>query len=172
MLSPKHQTQLLNLGLKHILPSSLPSTHTILKEYAHLSRCLRLKHFFKDKDNTLPLNPFKLPNPNWKPPNNYTPLEHILNKHHINLHNSLKSIKIKPTKLPPHFSIALKTLRNNKNIIILSIDKNVGVCVFDKNTYYQKSLYHMSDKTTYKVVPTYPLKELVYKLHNIVRKYT
>ena len=166
----KHETQLLSLGLKHILPSSPPSSPTLLKEFDSLSRTLRLKHFFKDVDSS-PLNPFKLPNPSWQPPTKYTPLENIIAKHQTIFRDTLHTLKLKPTKIAPHLSLALQSLKKNNKIIILPADKNVGVCVLDKDTYYNKAIEHLSDTNTYKKVSHYPLEELSYRLKNIVNNH-
>ena len=164
-----NETQLLSLGLKYVPPSSLPSTNTILKEFSSLSRALRLKHFFRDMDST-PLNPFKLPNPNWNPPSQYPPLENIIKKHENLLLSILQQPKPKPIRTPLHLRTALKNLRNNSQIIILPADKNMGVCVLDKDTYYEKAINHLSDTTTYRKVTHFPLEELLYRLNSIVQK--
>ena len=166
----KHETQLLNLGLKHILPSSPPPPLILLKEFDSLSRTLQLKHFFKDEDNS-PLNPFKLPNPSWQPPTKYTPLENIIVKHQTLFSNTLHTLKLKPTRIPLHLLQALRSLRNNNRIIILPADKNVGVCVLNKDTYYNNVVEHLSDSNTYRVVSHYPLEELSYRLKKIVNNH-
>ena len=166
----KHETQLLNLGLKHILPSSPPPPLILLKEFDSLSRTLRLKHFFKDEDNS-PLNPFKLPNPSWQPPTKYIPLESIIVKHQTLFRNTLHKLKLKPNRIPLHLSQALRSLRNNNRIIILPADKNIGVCVLNKDTYYNKVVEHLSDSNTYRVVSHYPLEELSYRLKKIVNNH-
>ena len=99
-----NETQLLSLGLKYIPPSSLPSTNTILKEFSSLSRSLRLKHFFRDMDST-PLNPFKLPNPNWNPPSQYIPLLKILLKN-MKISFCLYSNNLNPNLLGHHSTFA------------------------------------------------------------------
>ena len=134
----QHEFQLLRLGLKHILPSSPPSSPILLKEFDSLSRTLRLRHFFKDVDNP-PLNPFRLPNPTWQPPTKYTPLENIIAKHQTIFRDTLHTVKLKSSRIAPHLSLALQSLNNNRRIIILPADKNVGVCVVNKDTYCNKA---------------------------------
>ena len=131
----KLETKLLNLGLKFIPPSAPPTSTSILLEFQNLSRSLRLRHFFRDDDSTTPQNPFKLPNPSWNPPTKYPPLEKILHKHLNLLTNKLQNTNLPTRNTPLHLLQALKSLRRNKQIIILPADKNVGVCVLDKQTY-------------------------------------
>ena len=168
-LLTKHETQLLSLGLKYIPPSSPPSRTIILKEFSSLSRSLRLKHFFRDEES-LPLNPFKLPNRNWQPPTKYPPLEDIINRHHLILSQTLQHTTPKPTRTPLHLLTALNALKKNTQIIILPADKNMGVCVLDKENYYEKAINHLSDSSTYKKVTIFPRDELLHRLNSIVKK--
>ena len=166
----KSEIKLLNLGLKFIPPSPPPTSTSILQEFHNLSRSLRLRHFFQD-DSSAPHNPFKLPNPSWNPPTQYPPLEDILHKHlnllTIKLHNTNL-----PTKhIPLHLLQALKSLKSNKHIIILPADKNVGVCVLNKQTYLDKALAHLSDTSTYKPVDTFPLEELLHRLKTLMNQH-
>lgn len=163
----RNETRLLNLGLKYIPPSPPPTPNNILKEFTHLSRSLKLKHFFRNTPS-LPLNPFKLPNPNWMPPIEYPPLVSIIEKHQHILNQIVHNTKPINTRIPYHLSSALKSLQHNHHIIILPSDKNMGVCVLDKDTYYTKAIEHLSNSTTYKRVSHFPLEELVYRLNNII----
>ena len=46
----------------------------------------------------------------------------------------------------------------------------MGVCVLDKDTYYEKAINHFFDTTTYKKVTHFPLNELLHQLNSIVKK--
>ena len=46
----------------------------------------------------------------------------------------------------------------------------MGVCVLDKDTYYEKAINHLSDTTTYRKVTHFPLEERLYRLNSIVQK--
>ena len=164
----KNETQLLNLGLKYIPPSPPPSPQNILKEYTNLSRSLCLRHLFRNSDTTPP-NPFKLPNPSWNPPSKYLPLETLIEKYNSILQEQLLNTKIKYVKPPYHLLLALNSLKRNTKILILPADKNIGVCVLDRDLYYTKAITHLSDTTTYKLVTHFPLEELLDRLNTIVR---
>ena len=72
------------------------------------------------------------------PYSRYPPYKDIIKKHEILLNQKLQQPKPKPTRTPLNLT-ALKTLKNNKQIFILLVDKKMGVCALDNDTYYEKA---------------------------------
>ena len=88
-------------------------------------------------------------------------------------HHNLLTIKLHNTNLPTknsplHLLQPLKSLKSNRQIIILLADKNVGVRVLNKQTYLEKALAHLSDTFTYKPMDNFPLEELLHRLNSLV----
>ena len=78
--------------------------------------------------------------------------------------------------LPKRFSLALKTLKNNKTIRISKADKGGKIVVVDKTDYDDKMLDLLNDKTVYKKLNKNPLHkfqtEFNKDLKNISNKYS
>ena len=161
---------LLGLGLKFIPPSKFPNEPELLQEYHAFSRQLRLRWFFKDSNNTLP--PFRVPNPSWNPESKYQPLEEIIAHGETLLLESIEACHhTRQNRLPHHLSKALRKLKSNPNIIIKPADKNLGLCVLDREWYLNEGQRQLSDATVYKSVENVPFEELYDRLSSVVNKY-
>ena len=137
---------LLGLGLKFTPPSKFPNEPELLQEYHAFSRQLCLRWFFKDFTNTLP--PFKVPNPSWNPKPKYQPLEEIIAHGKTLLLESIETCHhTRQNRLRHHLSKALRKLKSNPNIIIKPADKNLGLCVLDREWYLNKGQRQLSDAT-------------------------
>lgn len=168
-LSSREKT-LLGLGLKFIPPSKFPNELELLEEYQAFSRNLRLRWFFRDSRGTPP--PLRVPNPSWNPPNSYKPLEDIITNGRARLWESVDTCRnIRQNHLPHYLSRALRKLRTNPKIIVKPADKNLGLCILDREWYLNEGHRQLSDTTVYKSVEHVPLEELLDRLHSVVTKY-
>ena len=82
-------------------------------------------------------------------------------------HLMVKS-RIPPTNLQPNLRKALKTLRENKDIIILPADKGRATVVMNKEDYEDKIGCMLSDERTYQRVDKDPASSLERKLNSLL----
>ena len=161
---------LLGLGLKFIPPSKFPNELELQEEYQVFARQLRLRWFFKDSGGPVP--PLRVPNPSWNPPNRYQPLEDIIAHGKALLHESVEACRhIRQNRLPHYLSKALRKLKANPNIIIKPADKNLGLCILDRDWYLNEGHRQLSDTTVYKSVDHVPFEELYDRLCSVVNRY-
>ena len=117
-------------------------------EISQFIRNIQIKYMFLGADNKI-REPFT-GNKQWKPPKNkqhqaIVALEDILKeefKYLVKNNNNRNNV----SSTDRH---ALKSLRNNQNIIIKKADKGGCIVILDTNTYLQKIDVMLSDSTTY-----------------------
>jgi hypothetical protein len=64
--------------------------------------------------------------------------------------------------------LALLSLKNNKNIVIKPADKNIGTTIIERETYIQLANEHLTDKKTYKKLPTDPLETTLIQIKSLI----
>ena len=76
--------------------------------------------------------------------------------------------KTPPTNLPSNLRKALKSLRENKDIIILPADKGKATVVMNKSDYEDKMNHMLSDEQTYSKVDKDPASSMERKLNSLL----
>lgn len=164
--------------MKH-LPLSNTSKPVLISSLATsistFERNLRLALFFHDKsstsrDQSIPPNHHK---PLWFPPPQ--PYDKHITQYIDDItrkatDNILKSIPC-TTSIDSLLNRTLRTLKNNKNIVIKPADKNLGVVILDSSTYAAMCLKHLNDTCTYARVHDYQPLRLFAKLSRILFSY-
>ena len=175
---PPGTKHLLGLGHKFIPLRTHPAPQ-IQQSLDEFERNVRLKYFFAgdDTNDTFNKNMKKIyVKSTWTPDHGQPELENRLTNFR---HNLMIHAHNNPQRLTPSRNLSrvqyktLLELKNNKNIIILLADKNLGPVVMDRNTYIQRVLTdHLSDETTYlQLQPTaaeYHLSEIKDQLKSLL----
>ena len=150
----KNQIAVLNKGLNYI-PYTKHFSYTQLdQDMLRFERKLQLFHFFRDKEEESDdeIDNTRLAfeeNPNYWP--------HKLNKDITELCRELKQEiymlykqKNKFQNLTKYEKIALKQLKQNKELIIKKADKNSGIVIMNRCTYEEKIYQMLRDEKVYK----------------------
>lgn len=165
-LSPTEES-VLNKGLKFIPTPSFNPKQNILNSAKAFQRRIELINFFHNKPKTTQ-QPF-IEKSDWNPPEKALP---------SSIRTSLNSVFKDLSKLPilpeqKNFSTqqsqALKTLKNNPNLVIKKADKGSATVLMDKKDYIQECERQLQDPKNYKLLekPLYP--ETSVQLTNIVK---
>lgn len=100
----------------------------------------------------------------------YSFTTNLLN-HLTTAYKDITKTTTKNSNLTPDETKALKLLKKDPNIIIKPADKNLGICVIDKNLYYQLAhTQHLNDKTTYKQLDNNPLQKTILHINNTLQQ--
>lgn len=93
-------------------------------------------------------------------------LEHIADKY-----NDITKTTIQQHNLTHNERKALKNLKLNKDIIIKPADKNLGICIIEKQLYFNLAqTQHLTDLTTYKPLPDNPIQKTVQHINETLKK--
>ena len=142
---------LLSRGLSFCPQPTQVDTLDIQRDTLLFNRRLRLKHLFRDQNNT---NRDIFTNPTgWTPPVGKSPtLDTYINvttteilEHHP---APRKCMNLSNTELA-----ALKTLRSNSNLVIKPADKGGAIVLMNKEDYIQEGLRQLSDPNFYREIP-------------------
>ena len=144
------QMYVLNKGLNFCVNETNKSKiiRNTRNEISHFIRNIQIKYMFIGKDKNI-REPFT-GNKQWKPPKNkqhqaIIALEDILNEEFSELvkHNNIRNNISNTDRL------ALKSLRNNQNIIIKKADKGGCIVILNTDNYIDKIYTMLSDNITY-----------------------
>ena len=147
-------------------PSSFPNKTSLLDSFNTFSRSLRLCWFFGPNNNLV--TPLRFSNPTWNPSQVYPPLENLIKLGQSIFLQSISCSNIKQNQLPSHLHIALKTLWRNRNIVILPIDKKMGVCMLDCKWYVNEAYRQLGETSVYKMVLEVPFEAIYYRLQSLL----
>ena len=149
---------LLNFGLKFCIKNTFP-TNKIENSIQRFEKNVRTKYFvyqmLSRQDRKREDEPFnhKLysPNPTWTPPKANASIENAIKKfnHRIINASAKHHNKSRPniTCLQKH---ALRKLVNHNKYIIIEADKNMGITIFDRETYIKQVLHeHLGNRQVY-----------------------
>ena len=91
----------------------------------------------------------------------------IMDKIYSNIRREIQSIQVVPPR--PNFSqrlrMALKSLREDPNIIIAKADKGDSVVVMDSEQYYGLAAKHLADSRTYELLKNDPSGDIALRYH-------
>ena len=78
----------------------------------------------------------------------------------LNIRNEIQNIEVVPPKanIPQRLRGALKSVREDPNIIIAKADKGNSVEILDSDHYYGLAAKHLADSHTYEILETDPSK--------------
>eukprot|EP01018_Ginkgo_biloba_P020649 Gb_11119 [translate_table: standard] len=134
-----YERKVLGLGLNFIPRPLSMNVDSILKEYRNFARMLRLRCYFGPEDEEKRINPFRVTNPYWRPPEAYSPLEDIIRFGEDTLREQIaKNPPLDKPSLPVKLGRALQSIRKDDSIIIKPADKNLGLVVMDKSWYFKE----------------------------------
>ena len=160
---PPNLRSLLGLGLKFIPTPYSTTPFNRLNDpqmgISHIERSLRLRCFFLRVGYPPPNNEYnpKLHVPSiWEPPDELFPdlLKKRVHNFSIQLYKLFRPRKTIPN-LAPHQRRALEYLRNQKDFIIATCDKNLGPSIIERDKYIRLAYRdHLLDTTTYQRLST------------------
>ena len=120
-----------------------------LREFSRKMRC---KWHFRNEvsQNNEEISQFKVKS-QWNPPKGHPALEAFLNKTEKDIF-SLIPEREKDYNLTKDEYLAMRSLENNRNVIIKPVDKESSIVVWDKLDYLAEAEKQLSDSNTYKEV--------------------
>ena len=156
---------ILSKGLGFVPTPPIPHPSAIQKDINKFARTLRLKYEFQQS---------KPKKRKFKPQSNYIPPPSTNNC----LEDYIYALKIEATKLKPHKTknnlsqrqrIALRKLKQRKDIIIKKADKGSTVVIQDRQEYIETGLEHLSDRDTYNELQEDQTKQVAEEVTQAVR---
>lgn len=161
---------MLSCGLKFCLIPKHVKKEIVLLNFEKFSRRLRLKKQFINTTNNNEI--LRVANSKFNPSISSNCLEAYITNRFKDINDALS------TTIPPGINFnncvrnILSELKKDKSIIICNADKNLGVVIMDRLLYEKEVLNHLSDYTSYKLIPLPPDKnELFQKLRSILEKH-
>jgi len=126
-------------------------------------------------DYIISLNTFRVPNKHFIPNTGGNALEHYITNVKTKLLAAYESLppEIKRNyKIPKMFKITIQNLTRDSTIQICSADKNLGICIVDRDWYEKEALRQLTDINTYTKVSILPNNtHFITTIINILTKY-
>ena len=87
-------------------------------------------------------------------------------------HNEIQNIEVVPPKanFSQRLRAALKSQKEDPNIIIAKADKGDAVVILDSDHYYDLAAKHLADSRTYELLETDPSEEIVWRYHQYLER--
>ena len=155
VLTP-HEQNVLSLGTRFIVTPKPLSDKDIEVALREFHRRLRLKvHFFDEKMKRNQMPRFFIPNPLWDPrcSKHYKyneALEEYITEIDKDINQNMnKAFQKTKRNLNKEMYQALRSLRENQNIVIRPTDKNLGPIVLNKQWYINKMTSQLESNDTY-----------------------
>lgn len=155
---PFSAERLLGLGLKFCICDRPAPTDLSDFQFDRFRKEVRTRYFFLDTedDNTEPFIPkIYVKNPAWTPDPASPLIENALDRFETSLRTLTLTNKLRHTRpnLTWYESNQLRLLRENKKVIILPSDKNLGPAALDMDRYVHQVLTeHLLDGRRYRVL--------------------
>ncbi len=135
-----------------------------------LARHYRLKHFFRDQDDTdetICKKPPFIPKSTWIPPRASPQTETYIDS----LPTRLDDITTRPHRYNLRKSeiAALRELQKDHTIVIKKADKGSCIVVEDTSKYVEDGMQHLSDTNIYQELPTDPTPQLAHAINTYTR---
>lgn len=151
------EVDLLEKGLTFVPKPLKPTQEEVQSSISEFSRRLKLTHFFHNKPQLGDPKPF-IEKSEWSPDNELIP-EDIL-KEIKTLEEEVDKIELKngPSNLSKEEKLAIKTLKQDQNIIIKPADKGSATVIMDKSEYIKEANRQLSNTLHYKKLsqPVFP----------------
>ena len=151
------EVDLLEKGLTFVPKPPKPKQEEVQSSLSDFNRRLKLNHFFHNKPQLGDPKPF-IEKSGWSPDDQLIP-EDIL-KEIKTLEEEVNKIKLKngPSNLSKQEKSAIKSLKQDKNIIIKPADKGNATVIMDKSEYIKEANRQLSNTLHYKKLsqPVFP----------------
>ena len=170
----------LGLGLKFIPTPKYSHTWTQIQESTmeRFEKDLKIKCFVRghmDKEDDEPFNPRMHIPSDFIPPKHLIPtkvLDQRLQKFGAFLQSKFSRKKRGKANLLPHQMKALQKLRNDRSILVVQCDKNLGPATIERDRYIEMAIDdHLSDSTTYKKIHPNHIQQEKQKLKDKVKRW-
>ena len=153
---------ILSLGLKFIIKPPPNLRKEILDSYSNFVRSIRLKNQFLG-GNTLVAGgqpSIRIPNRSFVPSKAGKALENYITEVRYKLLENIQSVQKDihaQYKVPKIFSITINSLKKDSSILICNADKNLGICIVDREWYEKEALRLLqNNNNTYMKIPNMP----------------
>lgn len=158
----ENQTLVLSLGLNFIFTPKNSTDSDILASFENYARKIRIAKFFSHPlDYTS--SDFRVKSNTFVPPLAGKHLEAYLDIVLCKLKERMIQIPYQHYNQSLGLTNTIQSLIDNINIVIKPADKNLGVCVVDKNWYIMEALRQLLDQTTYQLITQTPTSEFFLK---------
>lgn len=148
----------LSLGLKFI-PIPQPSSDQDLdKSLEAFRRSLAIRLHFIDEDNSSFDRSLHVKNTTFNPPINDVTINSYINtiKNRLSAEKLLHPADSCIIRTPRMINRTINRIKNNTNIIICAADKNLGICIADRQWYENEALRQLTNRTLYEPINTLP----------------
>jgi hypothetical protein len=135
--------------------------HRVFNSYSNFVRSIRLKNQFLGCNTLLTgVQPsIRIPNKSLIPSKAGKALENYITEVRYKLLENLQSIQkdmYAQHKVPKIFTITINTLKKDSSILICNADKNLGICIVDREWYEKEALRQLQNNNTYMKIPIMP----------------
>ena len=156
-----NEVKLLSRGLKFIPTPPVPSSNkTLLKDFDHFARTMRLKYMFAKKQKTS-AHPFHVKS-TWQPPvQNSVALENYLEETKLEIASAI--FRPKFDNISANERNTISALKRNSKINLKKADKGTTTVILDTAQKIEEGLQQLSNDKFYK-----PLSSPI--VHNTARK--
>ena len=152
---------ILSLGLKFIIRPPPNTLNELMQSYNNFVRLIRIKNQMLgfngySLNNSLSIH---IPNKAFVPSKGGQALENYITAVYSNLLNNYNNLPLAykdKHSIPKIFNITIDKLKKDSTIQICSADKNLGICIVDREWYEKEALRHLLDATTYTKIETVP----------------
>lgn len=168
---------ILSLGLKFIIKPPPNSKNEILNSYNSFVRSVRLKNQFLGANaSTLSGRPLlRIPNKSFVPSPAGKALENYITQVRYKLLERIQSINKEiqvKYKMPKIFTVTIKNLKKDSSILICNADKNLGICIVDREWYEKEALRQLQNVSTYMQITKMPHGDIfIARIDQILNKH-
>lgn len=163
---PTRDLAALSLGLGFI-PVPTSSSESLFEQYLHdqwkdFDRRVRVKFFFfkrnGNRHDTVSKHVWRIGSSTWMPDSNFrypreldSYLESVQHRLSLSAASAVigKGSFLKTYMNPPWLMASLKSVRNNRHVIVTEADKNMGIVITDRDKYVSEGLRQLNDTSTY-----------------------
>ena len=131
---PENLGSLLGLDLKFFIQSRRPSKNYILKRIKRMRRDIRMKYFFCGEEEANDYNPELYIKSDWNPSLANNLIETSLDNFEVKITSIRSDINLNcksSTNISPTQEKLIHSTRNNKNIVRIQTDKNLGTATME-----------------------------------------
>jgi len=139
-------------GVKFVPTPKPLDKEIILSNFTKFGRSMKLRYFFRNKQNKDYNHKLRKPQSAWEPNHEEIPQsihDYLSLTRQTLIKKMNKSTALKQKNLKSNSRKTLQKLIRNKNLIIKPSDKNLGITLLSKNDYTKEALRLLSDSTTY-----------------------
>jgi len=151
----------LSLGFKFIIRPPPNTLNELMQCYNNFVRLIRIKNQMLGCNGYLISNSHSVyvPNKAFVPNKGGQALENYIAEVYSNLQSNYNNLPLAykfKQSIPKIFSITIEKLKKDSTIQICSADKNLGICIVDREWYEQEALRQLLDVNTYMKVERLP----------------